>query len=300
MPLQPLVSQTEERSSYAAPVVIDEVAPTHVGVKVAAAPDVVLREQLQQRNIRVRRLAIGFYGYLGVTLPISIGLHHRLGQERFAELISSPAGITTSVLVWSLWGIAIGFAMKSRRGAREAVESLKQAADVSSIGVLLDSLSLDDAVMKRYAIDALIDLLPLLQPEDAGRLSTIHRARLCSVLGRRLESPLYKDIAAVFKPAEQRRVNLQLAILKAFSQVGDERALSHVKNLAISTAHTDGEQQVRSAAIECLPLLQARIVSLSATNSLLRPSSAMDLEYLVRPATHAPVATEDLLRPAEV
>jgi hypothetical protein len=92
--------------------------------------------------------------------------------------------------------------------------------------------------------------------------------------------------------------DLTLAILKAWEQVGDEKALPAVERLAAGT----WDSRVRAAADACLPALRQRAELARQRDTLLRPASAPGTgsEVLLRPAA-GPGETSAalLLRPVE-
>ncbi len=104
-----------------------------------------------------------------------------------------------------------------------------------------------------------------------------------------LKAPYYGD------------VGLQLAILKALEQIGDETAVPIVAQIAETRQWRD-VHTVRAAARECLPFLRLRAQQQQAAQTLLRASANSETvipEMLLRPATatSAECAPEQLLRP---
>jgi len=259
-----------------------------------------LTRQVEQRNRHLRRAIMGFLGYTAAMSLAMLLLKHWIGPERWQENAFSPYLLIPQLLAVFAFVGYMSYNQIPRCGAREAIQKLQEVADVASVGPLIDALKLDDLKVRESARTALIELLPRLQPEDAALLNTAQRAKLCSVLSIPVENPLYKDVAAVFRPAHDRAVNLRVAILQAFAQVGDERALRIVERLAGAEANTHGERRIREAAQQCLPVLQERVRQLNAPSTLLRASAVAESpDILLRPAMEGgATAPGELLRAA--
>ena len=95
----------------------------------------------------------------------------------------------------------------------EAVKQIAVLDDIRAVGPLADALELDAKSIRTVARKALTRLLPRLQASDAHLLNADQRASL----HRALKS---KDEEFV------------IAALKAYEQVGDEKALPYVERLA--------------------------------------------------------------------
>src|SRR5205085_7757478 len=112
-------------------------------------------------------------------------------------------------------------------------------------GPLIDAwggaLATGDRATKDLAARALVERLPQLKASDAGLLDRVHRDRLCLLLGIYVENPLYKDLQNLFRPNSDLAVDLRVAILQAFAQIGDSKALPVVERLARGEARTTGE-----------------------------------------------------------
>ena len=261
----------------------------------------VLEQQVAARKRRARGLAFSLAAYTLTVVPISFYFRNKLGQDRMLDIITSPGGIAANALVLGLYLAATLNGGRSQRGATTAVNALKESVDIRSVGILVDALTFDDPGAKNSVRDALTEMLPLLKPEDSALLNSAQRAKLCAILGRRVENVLYKDVAAIFQPARQKEVLLRVAILEAFANVGAELELPQVVRLCEGEARTAGERAIQDAARSCLPELQERIANLRAPNVLLRASAAsLDTDRLLRPAAHEASPQSELLRGSAV
>jgi hypothetical protein len=203
--------------------------------------------------------------------------------------------------IWWLWFVFGGGAAAADAGwkRRELTERLANTNDLRAISVLAVAARSGDKDTRAVARPALLKLLPLMQASNAGLLTDDGMNALVSLLNRN-------------DPA------LLLNILKALEQVGDERALPAVEKLA--AAHVPpgdlgaiirGEwdawihssnvswEDVREAAHECLPYLQAKAEQKRNSETLLR--AAQDpialQQTLLRPAASTESPEDQLLRP---
>ena len=100
----------------------------------------------------------------------------------------------------------------------------------------------------------------------------------------------------------ERERDFRIAILEAYKQVGDEKALPIVERLANTASSTPAQRLIQEAAQECLPYMKIRVDKLTAPMSLLRGASAgaAPAESLLRAASLAGTSTSaELLRPNE-
>ena len=182
-----------------------------------------------------------------------------------------------------------------------AVKKRKQAAKqsplpeyeaVSDIGDLTDRLIIPNGDYTAQVKERLTRLLPQLTADDANLLAPRH----CEYLNARLRLAA-RD--ARKRPLDER--DFFLAVLAAYSQIGDVRALSDVERIAAGKAVLyRNDAEVRAAAQRCLVHLQRIAALQTQANTLLRgsePPAAPDT--LVRPAFAPAAADADrLLRPA--
>ena len=223
------------------------------------------------------------------------------------------AGAVASGAVGCAKGYNLNYGRRNRRRARllgstggifpekRLLDVLAVLEDVALIGTILDhipsSASLTGGTLRRTLRETLQNLLPRLRASDANLLSEQHR----SLLNHELQRHRF-NLSAINTSAKQaeEQAELDVAILKAWEQVGDERALTFVQQLADMTAASPAKKRVREAAEQCLPYLEARVGEQRQTQTLLRasivPTEVGDI--LLRAATpHAsPAEAEQLLR----
>lgn len=188
----------------------------------------------------------------------------------------------------------------SRKHLRQSTGTMSELDDVRLIGPLAQMLQIEDRHVRTRAGVALTQLLPRLHASETHLLDTAQRALLCRVLAYPLNDVFRSELVVLLTRQTQQMADLQIAILKAFEQVGDAKALPIVERVAMSKAKTADQQRVHAAAVQCLPYLRARAAQQQAHQSLLRASSAMETnpDILLRPAgaTNTPDA-QQLLRP---
>jgi hypothetical protein len=187
------------------------------------------------------------------------------------------------------WGYLILNHMVASPQQRRAAQRLAQLQDKRLVGYLVDFCTWPDEPVRRAAKRALTRMLPGLQPADAGLLSPAQQGVLRGFLHRR-----YTDT----------ETGLQVAILKAYEQIGDERSLSAVRGLANINPRTRERERVKEAANACLPFLQQRRERQHSSQTLLRPTTATSSEpprqILLRPVTDQSTANPDELLRADL
>ena len=209
------------------------------------------------------------------------------------------SGTLSVGLILSLF--IVNSARKPRLRRRTLTARIADQYDVRSVGPLIDALHLDDAKTREIAIAALTDLLPCLKASDTALLDESQRAKLCHLLSVPVENPLHKDVRALFQPADSRAIAFRVAILQAFEQVGDSKALPVVR-LAKVKRKTEGEKRIQEAAQACMPALQLRADCEGRSRTLLRAANAAASheDTLLRPAGGQQKAEpEKLLRPSQ-
>lgn len=170
------------------------------------------------------------------------------------------------------------------------------------VGPLAEVLAIDDLAVRRMAKANLIRLLPRLRASDAALLNAYQRKHLNRFVGAHLFEIGHRDIRELWsKQARQRDTEFQLAILKAYEQVGDADCLPAVQSLAHPTVHYKlVPPEVVDAAQQCLLFLEPMLAQDRASKQLLRASSASDVlpDTLLRPAMHNtnPEESASLLR----
>ena len=174
---------------------------------------------------------------------------------------------------------------------RKTTGKIDALEDLTLVGPLAEVLAIDDLAVRRMAKANLTRLLPRLRASDAALLNAYQRKQLNRFVRPGLFDPSQRDIQEIFsKKARQHDARFQIAILKAYEQVGDAESLPFVKSIAHPTV-----QQARMVPVEaveaanrCLPFLIDLAEQDRASKQLLRPSSASDVlpDTLLRPAMH--------------
>lgn len=234
---------------------------------------------------------------------VLIGLMFRygnilIGEEKWASLMSMP--FLWMPFLFAPIGLAC-FKMLARPISETRMKTLRLGAyqDPRAINTLVSTLATENRKTLRHSHESLIEILPRLKASDVGCLDNMSHAKLRRILEKPVESMLHSDLIYIFGGWPDREVELRIAILKAFEQVGDESDLAVVEKLCSREAKTDRGKRIRDAALECLPFLKIRVVASNASNTLLRGSSNPDnSETLLRPVRHSRENdTETLLRP---
>lgn len=230
--------------------------------------------QAIDREAQKRRRRVMLYK---VILSVWVGIMILMGVTGNAEHIGSFTGMFGAFA--SLYAVS--------QQQKNAASELAKLRPKRAVGPLADALEYGDKSIRTLASSALQDILPQLQASDDHLLNVEQRGRLYNVLKR-----------ARFK----QDALLMIAILKALEQIGDEKALPAVENLAKIESCNGMEPLVKEAAQECLPALTERVERQRRAQTLLRPAAAPDnpAELLLRPAPGAAPADPDrLLRPSQ-
>ena len=157
-----------------------------------------------------------------------------------------------------------------------AVRILAQFDDIRAVGPLAGALKFAEGKARPAVVASLIRLLPKLEFGDSSLLNPNQRQYL------------YKALAGT-------DTQLNLAILKALSQVGDSSAVPHVQQL-LSSAHKD----LQEAAGACLLAIEKRAEQENTRQTLLRASDAIETKpgILLRAAAETSTTDpQELLRP---
>ncbi len=174
------------------------------------------------------------------------------------------------------------------------LEELERVGGARAIGPLLDSmLSGRSPGSRKIAYQALTRILPKLRATDANLLNAGHQR----MLNRFLNIETYPGWWGP-KPTPP---PLALAILKAYEQVGDAKAVPAVEKLANLKPRNERQRAAQQAAAECLPLLHSHAMPLDQNQTLLRAAgqSKAAADVLLRPAAETlNVPVEELLRAA--
>jgi hypothetical protein len=106
------------------------------------------------------------------------------------------------------------------------------------------------------------------------------------------------------KPTETRKHwQLQMALLQALEQIGDDAAVPYVTELVNMPPRFSVQKTVRDRAAACLPFLNEKAAQSRYSQTLLRGSAepAAAPETLLRPANEShDTRPEELLRPGSV
>jgi len=205
------------------------------------------------------------------------------------------------------WVLMSQFRVRLHRRKRSLTNALSQINDKKQIGPLIRTLRVQNTPVRNLAKQSLIELLPTLRASDSSLLEPGERKVLLRQLTILPNDPGYRDVKELFsRSAFRRELDFRLAILKALEQVGAEQELETVERLARSIPSPQNPikipQELRAAAQECLPYLQARANDQRASSQLLRASGfpALSGDDLLRPATSSLEAhPEQLLHAAE-
>jgi hypothetical protein len=259
---------------------------------------VTQEEPLTEAQIRASARVKG----LLATLEEERKTHQAPGMRQFflslAWLTVTPGSAFLGLKQWAagdwvgamMWGVLCAISTQLHRFTlspkqMELAQKLIDAKDVQAVGPLAEMLEWPDVDCRRQAEIALTVLLPLVKASDTSLMTAKQKAALYPFL----------------RPSETRRHwQLQLAILSAFEQIGDEAAIPLVTALADMRAASPVHQRVKERAETCLPFLSERAKQTRESQTLLRGSSMTTAapETLLRPA-HQSSETDpqQLLRP---
>jgi len=227
--------------------------------------------------------AFFFLKLIGTRPDLDVVRYHEVVAIRFLIYVGLP-----SLLLPLLMHM---YNRKVRQRTQKTTGKIDALEDLTLVGPLAEVLAIDDLAVRRMAKANLIRLLPRLRASDAALLNAHQRKQLNRFVRPGLFDPSQRDIREIFsRKARQRDARFQIAILKAYEQVGDAESLPYVKSIARPTA-----QQARIVPVEaveaanrCLPFLVDLAEQDRASKQLLRPSSASDVlpDTLLRPAMH--------------
>src|SRR5579871_2989614 len=129
-------------------------------------------------------------------------------------------------------------------------EELARFGGVKAVGTLLDLLPAPKAPRQMTPLyAALTELLPQMKANDAASWTAEQR--------RTLLWSLQNGYGGYTSPALYQ--NYRLATLKAMEQIGDAAAIPVVEHLANGKVRTAHQKALKTAAMECLPLLRANV-----------------------------------------
>lgn len=256
-------------------------------------------EQVKRYRKSIDRTMLWIITFISIVVVLSFLEQHFFGRDEWLELIANPYVYIPTITLLMGYPLIMTYATRrARPKSRQDVYALARRKDIRAVGALVDALSLEDGHAHRIAMDALIEILQQLKASDSELLTAGQHAKLCRILSLPIESPLYKNLEDLFRPPTDRNVRFRIAILKAYEQIGDDRALPIVEQLANGETKTQAEWRIKQVARECLPYLQQRLAQQTASETLLRASqrSSVGADVLVRPAAPLNAAPDQLLR----
>ena len=278
---------TEEITPYAVPSITPETAETTETLPDAQAVATLLAQAKRtdrQQKRRVLAVFVLFEATLMSPFVWSV-LHHGYWNPHLKPYSSLFTLLSLYLPFCALFGIAY------KRNYLD-MEALTRVGGSKAIPFLLESLRVSGSHENQKAVlRALIVLLPKMRASDASLLTWRHRHTLNALLRQRF-------FESWMNGADY---SLALAILKAYEQVGDAKAIPIVERLAKYRTNSEGQRKIQEAAQECLPLLRANAGGVETTQTLLRASmpDTNTLNTLLRAATPETNAhKDDLLRAA--
>ena len=222
-----------------------------------AVADLLTQAQGRIRHRRKRNFAafVACELLCFLTFPV-IGMANAAQGESsttlFYPLIFLMLAAAVAPMAWMMW-----------RTVDVDLETLAKSGDVSAIPTLIDAITLNASQKYRKRVTrALTALLPRLKASDANLLTPRHRYTLNLMLGSCFQ-PHLRGVDEDFT----------LAILKAYEQVGDAKAVPVVERIANHNPRNAGQRRIQQAAEECLPLLRANLGEVASTQTLLRAST---------------------------
>lgn len=150
--------------------------------------------------------------------------------------------------------------------------------DVSSVGPLLEGLSMTGTGVRTWCIGALAELLPRVNADSAPPLTADQRSALAW--------------AAAWDGYPE---DLRVAALEAMRFVGDRKCLKAVESLTVREARTAADRRVRERAKRVLPEVRDAAQRVETVDRLLRPAEPPSESTLLRPAEGGPMGDEALL-----
>jgi len=260
--------------------------------------DLVARVAVAVRKRR-RKLVRGGAAIAAYAVAISILM---------AALLSMlPVGISPLVTFLALYAAlvtgVIGGAVhlsagRADRKLRQDVEMLAAQDDVRVSGALIDTLYTDDRETAETARQALIGIMARWTEGDVAALTADQR--------RRIRWMIHQHRAARQNGIRFRRVPLQesaefrVAVCRTLGRLGDAEDLRALRQYAAMPAVTVWAREVRQAAREAIPVLEARLAEQNRPHTLLRASTAPVAapEELLRATSSSPkTPSNELLRP---
>jgi len=216
------------------------------------------------------------------TMPIMI----------YSVNVDTAAHSLKVLLIWAIssllaYSTALGYVWRGKKELERATADLLGCTSYQAIGPLIEVVGFygpynatgkrgNDYKAYQAAVQILIPLLPRLAAEE--EYSTLTSVQ------QRHELPYVLRHAA--NPLSRRRysVPFALAILKALEQIGDSTAIPTVERLAKMKPVDEDQRLLQAGAEICLSRLRERSQEVEQQSSLLRASSAIPTNTLLRAA----------------
>ena len=262
-----------------------------------------IRQVVGSRNLRrnlylLGSLALIWVFYLLESIPA-------FTPEIAQQVSAASKGYLLFVLLCT--PVAILFIERAyRRRTCKKTGSVETIDDLRMVGPLAEMLAIESLPVRRVAKANLTRLLPQLKASDTALLNGVQRKQLNRFVRPDLFNPGQRDIMELFsRSARQRDIDFQLAIFKAYEQVGDWRSLKAVRSVACTAfgLRRGVPSEICEEALRCLTFLEMAVEKENVGRQLLRPSSASDVmpDTLLRAASHLPTeGAETLLRATNV
>lgn len=241
---------------------IEELGPDAVDTLMA----IVKKEAATYRRSRRNNIAIALFICVGMPVMMLIGTGLKTGNwHDFSNwgTFAAFAGVAGSVAATTVH--------------KKALAKLAEFKDLRAVGPLTSSLGMGDKVTKVIVEAALVELLPQLKATDSDLLNAEQR----TILNSRLKSG---------------SVEFVVAILKAYQQIGDPRAIPFVERLATGEGKAAKDARVQAEIPITLEYLRQAKAREEASHTLLRASSGFEIpsDLLLRPATGVGTPTDSL------
>ena len=223
------------------------------------------------------------------------------GAEVIIYMVAVTLLVTNFPSLLVLWMICAAAALANilRANRRRFVSTARTLVDTESskaVGALAEWLgtSWSDS-MRAETIRAMIRFLPRMEAKDAKTLTPKQRNYLRSLLFA--ETPQRVNGSGRTNATSADRRALKLAILNSFRKIGDELDLRCVERLAQSLSTEPSDAHLRSEALECLEVMNARLAVGRGRDTLLRASSGSTVSgrELLRGAADAGETPAELL-----
>ncbi len=235
----------------------------------------LFEDELRKNKDRSSRNSLNEILYSGLGLIISITIYLLFLKNQF---------ITSLIYVGVCIGIDIY--MKRRKNLNLLGSQLAKYSDPRMLGPMIEV----------FAWDYRIAFLEILNSRS------IYESALISALQAvRNENDVQltpNQIHLLNSAVHVNKLSLSTAILNALRFTGNTESLVWLRRLSKSRIII-GHKEIPGIARECLPALEARVLNLSNSETLLRPSSAEDIgrDVLLRPVLNSgESASDELLR----